>query len=490
MQFNSIKFKITVLYTVALGFILLFYSAILYFSLSYTLYADLDAELKTKAQALEQTVTDYTDTLGYNDFSVALQKSICLSSYHRHQAKIKELEQTWLKKVDKFNLKEDYIIFWDLNGKPIVKSKNFHPKIFFSFKKRLDTSYPGIIFQNLKLKKRNLRIIYFSASYRNKERYIIQIGTSRKPIINILENRSLYIMSSIPILLLLSGFLGHFLTLRILRPVLQITKTATSITHEDLSARINAKHLDKEMKYLVNAFNDMIARLDKSFKHIGEFSANVAHELKTPLAIIRGECEVALRKARDVEEYERVLKVNLEEIKRMLKTIEDLLLLTKLEYKPESIKLEPIELMKFIKEMYEQTRILASPKNISIELNGNADKLQVKGDILALRRLFFNLMSNAIKFISPQGKIVIKVKTDNNTVVISISDSGIGIPQEDMPKIFDRFFHVDRLPENKEQGNGLGLSIALSIARIHHGDIKVESEYGKGTTFQVILPLV
>jgi two-component system, OmpR family, heavy metal sensor histidine kinase CusS len=243
------------------------------------------------------------------------------------------------------------------------------------------------------------------------------------------------------------------------------------------------------MRTLVAAFNDMITRLETSFKHIAEFSSQVAHELKTPIAIMRGEIELALRKERSVDEYKRVLKVSLGEMKRLLKTVEDLLLLAKLDYRPEIFKFENFNALKFFEEISEQTKILASDKDINVSMTIPKGEIIIKGDKLHLRRLFYNILHNATKFTSIGGNIDIVVKVQDNNLLTTISDTGVGILQEDLQKIFDRFFHVEKSDQSSEPGNGLGLNIALSIAKIHQGKIDVKSQPDKGTTFIITLPL-
>lgn len=317
----------------------------------------------------------------------------------------------------------------------------------------------------------------------------IQVGTSLNPAIAILENRSQAIIISIPVILLLTSFVGRLLAVRILKPVENIAETASRITYKDLSARVKTEGLDDEMKHLASAFNEMISRLENSFKHTAEFSSHVAHELKTPLAIIRGESEIALRKDRDVEEYQRVIKVNLEETERMIKTIDDLLLLAKLDYRPEVFELEQFDFIPFFKEIYEQSKILAAQKDIAVTMSLPEEPVNIKADKLHLRRLFFNLIHNAIKFNFSGGKIDMALRPEDKKVVISISDTGVGIAEDDLPKVFDRFFQKETVPGDTEPSNGLGLSIAQSIARIHHGHIKVESQPQKGSTFTTTLPL-
>jgi len=492
MRFNSIRFKISVLYVAILGTILIIYSVILYLSLRYTLYNDLDDDLRMKVEHINLTINTYLDLLGDKEESIlfAIKRVITLEGEHPDQHKIEELEHQWLQKVDKFDLREHYISVSGTDGQLIIRSNNLSEDLWHVLAKNIKRRLvSGQILQTMIFKKNKIRLISVPFSYRSQKEYILQVGTPLKPIIRILENRLFYIAISIPIILFLAGFLGRLFASRILKPVAEITKTAKNITHEKLSARVTAEHIDVEMQYLVDAFNEMIMRLEESFNYIVELSSHMSHELKTPLAIIRGEAELALRKDQDMAEYKRVMTVTIQEVERMLKTINDLLLLTKLDYRYEVFKFESIDLKVFFQEIYEQSKILASKKDIIITLHMPQDQLSLNGDTLHLRRLFFNLIDNALKFTPQNSRIDMHVRYEAKKVLVSIADTGVGIAQEDLPEIFNRFFHIDRPDLHQESGSGLGLSIALSIAKIHKGHIQVESEIGKGTTFLVTLPL-
>jgi signal transduction histidine kinase len=417
-----------------------------------------------------------------------VKRVINLKEKHPDQDKIKEIERKWLKKVDKLDLTADYIVFFDSEGNVITKSSNLKGNLLFPASEEKELQEEK--FRNTKFNKRNLRIINFPFTYKGEENCVIQIGTSVKPTIYILQNRLFTILMSVPIILIIIGIVSRFFVVRMLKPVEAITETAKRISHEDLSAEVKTEHPDYEMKHLVAAFNDMIFRLDKSFKHIAEFSSHVAHELKTPLAIIRGESELALRKERSPEEYKNAIKINLEETERMVKTVDDILLLAKLDYRPEIFQFEKLNMISFLKEIYEQSKILASSKNISVSIDMPDDEININADKVHLRRLFFNIIHNAIKFNSKDGKVDITVKSDAENVIVSVSDTGVGIAELDMPKVFNKFFHINKSEENIEPGNGLGLSIAMSVAKAHHGNIKVKSQFNKGSTFTVTLPLL
>lgn len=489
MKFNSIRFKISILYIIILGLILIFYSTVLYLSLHYTLYDELDNELKKKADEIAKTIDAYHQLLGDNQeaFILAVKKTISFEEGYTDSETTNVFEQQWWQKVDILNLREDYINFLDAKGYLLATSANSPSQLISLSGQEIEHLQQGnLIFKSIKFEKRSLRIINSPFPYTDTEQYIIQVGTSLKPVIRLLQIRLRHIIISIPVVLILASFFARIFASRILRPVVEITRTASNITHKDLSARVKAEHVDEEMRYLVHSFNDMISRLEQSFKYIAEFSSHVAHDLKTPLAVIRGESDVALRKERDKEEYKRVIKVTREEAERMLRIIDDLLLLTKLDYRPEFFKFEQFDLIEFLREIYEQSKILASAKNITVNINTPQEMLLLRGDRLHLRRLFFNLIDNAIKFTPKDGRINIDVGQENKKIIISISDTGIGIAPEDIPRVFDRFFHSDRTGQIPELGAGLGLSIAQSIAKMHNAEIKLKTELDKGSTFTII----
>jgi len=302
-------------------------------------------------------------------------------------------------------------------------------------------------------------------------------------------NKLLFILVPIPLTLLFGYIIGQMIVGKILKPIKEITDTANNITHEDLSLRVKADNVDEELRCLIEAFNGMVSRLGESFEYITDSSSYIAHELKTPIAIIRGESEFALKKEREKDEYKRVIDVNLQEAKRMLKIIEDLLLLTKMNYQPDVLKLEQIDLTQFIKIIYEQAKILASKKNIMVNIDIPEGAGVVNADELHLRRLFFNLIDNAIKFTPANGNIRISLKYEKQIAAVAIADTGIGIGKENLPKLFDKFFRIEEKVKDSSPSSGLGLSIAQSIVKLHKGEIEITSELGKGSIFTVLLPL-
>jgi len=491
IKFNSIRLKVSLFYMALLGAILIFYTAVLFFGQRFALYRDLDRELAIKAQEVTNAINSSLPALEDDQraFHLAADMVIRQEGANAKQEPITQAQRQWLEIREKLNIQNDYVVLASIEGGVVASSRNVDKKLLEYLLKNI--SGPGqktVAYQNLKEGSHRLRLITIPYYYKNKRTYLIEIGASRTPMIRILYGSLFFGILTIPFILIFTSFLGGLISERILGPVLEVTNIAKDISIKDLSARVKIENVDQELSYLVDAFNEMISRLDDSFRYIDEFSSNVAHELKTPLTIISGESELALMQERDIEEYKRVIAVNFREAGQLLKIVEDLLLLSKLEHQPEVFKFEQVDLAVFLEEILVQANKLALPKNISVSLDLPDKPVNIFADWLHLRRLFINLLNNAVKFSAPGGKITIAAKLESEKVSVSVSDTGMGIAPENIDKIFRRFFRIDYAGLADKGGSGLGLSIAHSIAKIHHGDITVSSQLGQGSTFTLTLP--
>ena len=173
----------------------------------------------------------------------------------------------------------------------------------------------------------------------------------------------------------------------------------------------------------------------------------------------------------------------------MMRVVEDILLLTRLEYESEVFRPEPFDLVEFFRELHEHSKLLAEPKRIGMRLHAPSCGIGVRADRVHLRRLFFNLIDNAIKFSPENGSVDLRIWTEDHTAKVSVTDRGVGISEDVLPKIFGKFFHLDPRPERPESGAGLGLSMAMAIAKAHGGGIDVQSRSGEGAAFTVCLPM-
>lgn len=292
---------------------------------------------------------------------------------------------------------------------------------------------------------------------------------------------------SIALTLFLAGFLGYFLVKKMLRPVQLITQTTKEIEERNLNKRLTVESKD-EIGQLASTLNNMFERLEAAFKRERQFTADASHELRTPLAIAQVEATTALGKKRSPEEYQRTLEAILQEIDNMTSIISRLLFLARSDTNKD-LELEDLELNELITELAWDIRVLCDEKGIDLTLTG-LDSLVVNGDGSRLRELFLNLLDNAIRYTPRGGKITISFGQQGEYAYIEVKDTGIGIPEEDMPHLFKRFYRADKARSRSEGGAGLGLAISQRIAELHGGRIEVRSKVREGSTFTVLLPLI
>jgi heavy metal sensor kinase len=316
---------------------------------------------------------------------------------------------------------------------------------------------------------------------------LVQVGMSLENMFKT-RRRFLLIMASVlPLGLLFAGGGGWLLARRALRPVDHMTRTARRISGERLDDRLQETGSGDELDRLAKTLNDMLSRLDGAFHQMRQFSADASHELQTPLTILKGEMEVALRSQRSPEEYQRVLKSGLEEIDRINRLVEGLLLLSRADAGVLRLDFQPVDLKALIQEIGDQMSVIADAHSIFIH-PGLLESVSVRGDREHLRRLFLNLLDNAVKYTPPGGKVTFSLQSDNDWASLMISDTGIGLSKNELQQIFSRFHRVTETRSKDVRGVGLGLSIARSIAEAHGGRIHVDSIPGQGSTFTVHLP--
>jgi two-component system OmpR family sensor kinase len=330
----------------------------------------------------------------------------------------------------------------------------------------------------------HLRVITVPLEINGEVRGHIQVATSLRTV-DAASDRLLKIMLIFGAATMLAAlFLGDNLTIRALRPIETIAQTARQITAaDDLSRRIPYESQD-ELGQLTKTFNQTLARLERLFNAQRRFVADVSHEMRTPLTTIRGNVSLMRRIGYDDESIAAIDG----EAQRMTRLVEDLLLLAKADAGRLSLEKNLVELDTLVLEVYNQARIL-SEDAVEVHL-GQLDQARVMGDSDRLKQLLLNLVSNGLKYTPEGGSVTISLSRSDEWVRVDVADTGIGIPPEDLPHIFDRFYRVDKARSRAMGGTGLGLSIARWIAEAHGGQLSVVSEVGKGSTFTVTLPAV
>ena len=276
------------------------------------------------------------------------------------------------------------------------------------------------------------------------------------------------------------GLAGYFLAGRALAPIDAITRTARRISARDLSARLNISTSDDEVGRLASTFDDMLERLESSFKRERQFTADASHELRTPLAAMEAILSVVRSEPRETVEYEQALDDLAEETARLRALAEDLLRLAR-GAQPVSAEFAPVDISVLVQDVVDALRPLAEGKDLYLECDIALD-LTLTGDSDSLIRVFLNLVDNAIKF-TEHGGVTVKAYSEAGTAVVEVSDTGIGIPPELLPNIFERFYRADS--SRSTAGTGLGLALALQIVQNHGGTLSARSSEGEGSTFTV-----
>ncbi|MBF0594256.1 MAG: HAMP domain-containing protein [Candidatus Omnitrophica bacterium] len=487
-MFYSIRFRASLLYSGILCLILTGFSAYLFQTVRHTLYKNVEDDLRVKAQQINGIIDAYAEMDRSGLSSVALMRQF-LTQRGEVTSGRDIIDELWEKDSRSLGLAGDRFRIINLNGQIVLRSKNMDRLTERTFDRDFKTCGRKTCFVATRINNVSFESVNYPFRFSNRSEFVLQLTTPLAAVENVLSRLLLFMAGGVVFILLITVFIGAFLTRRILQPVLEVIRTANNISQKNLGVRIVDRARDGEMGLLVDSFNRMIERLEKSFTHINEFSSEVAHELKTPLAIIKGELELALTAPGIKEEDARMLGSTIQEVDRLTKIITDLLLLARFEYRQDVFKMESFDLYAFLKALCERVRVLSSEKGIRLDVMVPDGELFIQGDAGHLRRVFFNLAHNAVKFTPAGGVIRLSADVDGGRARVTVSDTGEGIAPADQAKVFEKFFRVRKAREQDPAGTGLGLALALSIVKAHHGEIILQSELNLGSSFIVFLPL-
>ena len=319
-------------------------------------------------------------------------------------------------------------------------------------------------------------------------RYVIETGALDDSIENTLRGLLTTLAIGLPLMIVIAAAGGYWIMRRALRPLDGIAGGAERITSRNLNERLPSTQSGDEIERLSLALNRMIARLDESFQHVRRFTADASHELRTPLTVLRGELEaMAQRRSLDAETRE-TLGSALEETERLAQIVESLLTISRLDAGEAWMEGSSFDLTALVTSTVEQMRLLAEDRDISLDCRSNG-AVTVEGDRARIKQVVVNLLDNAIKYTPEGGAVDVSVGTDADRAVMRVEDNGIGIPEEARSHLFERFYRVDKARARQMGGAGLGLAIVKSIVTAHGGQVTVESAEGRGSCFQVQLPL-
>jgi heavy metal sensor kinase len=292
----------------------------------------------------------------------------------------------------------------------------------------------------------------------------------------------------LPIVALVAIGGGAFLVKRALLPVDKIVASAERISSQNLSERLPIARTGDELERLSIALNHMVDRLDQAFQYSRRFVADASHELRTPLTVLRGEIESLVQEAELPSDWRERLGSTLEEVERLARIVEGLFAISRLDAGEAQAEWVRFDLAQLAASTADQMYLLAEDKHIGLTCAASQGAW-VTGDRSRLRQVVVNLLDNAIKYTPEGGAVTVTVKALDSNAVLEVTDNGVGIPPEALPRIFDRFYRVDKARSRELGGAGLGLSIVKSICAAHHGRVEASSAPGQGSRFRVELPL-
>ncbi|MDD5429056.1 MAG: HAMP domain-containing sensor histidine kinase [Candidatus Omnitrophica bacterium] len=477
MFFRSIRFKILLWYMLLLTATLLIFSTILYGGFDKILINHLDDLLSSRAEGVADAVHTYCHTKDNGTSAMPF----------------KDMARDWVEEKRKDpELMKVFVQILDTKGERLVASKAMPfiapiDKSDFEDVLSGEDSFDTLSGVSEEGRKKRFRVYTRPEIEDGKVAYVIQVAAPIGLVSLAMRNLLFILLILLPLTVLLAGIPGVLLVGLTLKPVNSMINTLRHITAENLKLKIHIPDTKDEVKRLADTFNDMIDRLDRSFSSQQNFIQDISYELKAPLVMLKDELTAAMGKDRSKEECNEVLKKSLEEVDRFSIIIEDLLVLAKFDNSQMPLEIKKINLTKLLEEAVKNMKPPAAQKDIALS-SFLQETVIIDGDEDQLKKLFENLIDNAIKYTYRKGKVIISAHRDEGHAKITVSDTGVGMPEDELLYIFDRFYQINKSRTNK-QSFGLGLSIAKSIADSHKGRITAESQMGKGSIFTVYLPI-
>ncbi len=479
-MFDSIRTQLTLWFTGVLAFVLIVFAIAAYLFLGYTIRLQTDQTLLEISNTLISGIeSEQADSEG--------EKNIA------DQVNTDAIREA----LDNLRFRNYQIFVFDTRGKLLAADhqtpaeNDLTDERATALSADFSKSPTDISFFTLTVKESDFRI--FARKKFDGQNFSVMIAHPLDEEDELLDGFRNVLFISVPLVLILAGFGGYFLARKTLSPVAQMSETASSISATNLHARLPVKNKKDELGGLATVFNSLLARLDESFERQKRFMADASHELRTPLAIVRGEAEVALSKEdRPNSELRESLGIVQDEGKRLTRIVEDIFTLARVDSGQLQANFNEIYLDELLADCVRKVRVLAEKRNVSLELSA-PEELPMRGDEQLLQRLFVNLLDNAIKYNRSGGSVLVAAEKTNQKYLITITDTGAGIPKDEQAKIFERFYRADkarsRSSETTTSGAGLGLSIAQWIAEVHRAEIELVGSDDKGSVFRLVFSI-
>jgi heavy metal sensor kinase len=462
---RSIRFKLITFYVTVLSLVFVIFGAYIYIALHQLLVSSLEQILHRRAQQIAVTIVDELPSKG--------------ESYVASEIQARYAPE----------LNERVIRITDENEAVVYASRNH--SLLISQPQRtaaaLQSDRP-VYWETTSTDRQSYRLVAIGHRLSNGHTYVVEVGAPENGIENSLHDLLLTLLVGFPVLIGLSVFGGYSLLGRVLRPVDEIVSAAERITFRQRNKRLPVPPTGDEFERISEALNRMLERLDESFQIANRFAGDASHELRTPLTILQGELEAFVNDPSfSGEAVERAGNM-LEEVVRLSRIVEGLLLVSRLEAGEAQMKQHRVNLGLVALSVAEQMQLLLDEKALDLKCEV-ADHVIVEGDELRLQQIVVNLLDNAIKYTPEGGEILMRVNSVGNIGFLEVLDTGMGISPGALPQVFERFFRAEEARANRFAGSGLGLAIVKSITDAHRGSIQIRSSERNGTTVRVELAL-
>jgi len=475
---SSIKVRIVLFYLAILLVTLSVMGNILYFSLHRIVYAFIDSSLLSRAKALATLISE--DIEDVSDDATFIREDELETEFNFSDEIMWEYSSP---------TSTNYFQIRRVDGTTIEKSASlgdselpFYPVVH------------SADFQTTFLKGRKVRLVNFpmpkeGVNEIKTPRYdiVIQCAEAIEEKTSILSRFRMVLAVTVFFVVIFSAAGGFFIAKKALEPIRNISDAIDRVSETNLSERIADKKIADELKRIADSFNRVFSSLEMAFNRQRQFVSDASHELKTPLSVIISQTEVSLRKEREPGEYRAALTAILNTAGMMSLLIEKLMTLARFSSDRLILQMEEISLNGIIDKTLKLLSPLADEKRILITMPADGSKYSVYGDSEALPEAFVNIVDNAIKYNVPDGRIDISIRKEGEFIIAEIADTGIGIQEGELEKVFDRFYRVDKSRSRASGGIGLGLSISREIIRQHGGRIEIKSQIDKGTVVSVYL---
>ena len=462
MKKRSIGFRLAAWYFLVLGSGLAAFSIVAWFAMQASIYHAIDDELRDRVRGVAQFMDLQTASLSIPEIRDEFREHSVLGP-GGDLFQVCDQDGQWLYRS----------VPLESNNVAIVR-----PDVLIAPK-----------FETLQVQGRSLRF-YSTRIDVNGRPYTVQVAAPMHEAFEALDRFRLLLLFAAPLLVTAASVGGYWLSTRALSPVDEISRTAQRISIENLADRLPVWQTGDQLQRLSETLNAMLSRLDAAVRRITQFTADASHELRAPVSLIRTTAEVAVqRKDRTAEEYFGALKEILEESERTSEVVDSLMLLARADSGKETFECASANACGVVREAADQGEKLARNHGLAFAVGLPNTPVPIQADSNALRRALLILIDNAVKYTPRGGSVKVNLEPSKDFALVSVSDTGIGIAQADLPHIFDRFWRADKARSREQGGAGLGLSIAKWIVEMHCGSIDVKSDLGKGSTFNLRVPL-